>query len=396
MPLSMKIQPIDAGSSAGDHLLSDAVGLPLATLMPTKPVVKSRLRRLFRISFSEKDEPSPAPAPAMISGDAFEPSSVCLAKMVQNFIEESNERQQSPAVRCGRNRCNCFNGNGSDGSDAESDAAAVSAADVSDFLKSLVVCASVNERNVLADTARIVADKSKTCKRKDEMRKIVIEGLVYLGYDAAICKSKWEKSPSFPAGEYEYVDVIVGGERLIIDIEFRSEFEVARSTKTYKSILQILPQIFVGKSDRLSKIICILSEAAKQSLKKKGMPIPPWRKADYVQSKWLSPPTRLISAIAPPPSPLSPENSAMNSGHPSSDDLKEALKLEECSEHTQNSPQFEPLFEMSESSGEEETTKVKEKHKKKDHKFVEFKPKKCSKPGVKIVTGLTSIMEEKP
>ncbi|KAL2930952.1 hypothetical protein RDABS01_036362 [Bienertia sinuspersici] len=33
-------------------------------------------------------------------------------------------------------------------------------------------------------------------------------------------------------GAYEYVDMIVGEERLIIDIDFRLEFEVARSTKT--------------------------------------------------------------------------------------------------------------------------------------------------------------------
>ena len=126
MPLSMKIQPIDAG--AGDDR-PELVALPLVPpATAAKPVVKSRLKRLFRISIAEKDEPPPPH-----SGDAFEPSSVCLAKMVQNFIEESNERQQSPAARCSRNRCNCFNGTGSDGSDAESDA--ISAADVCDFLK---------------------------------------------------------------------------------------------------------------------------------------------------------------------------------------------------------------------------------------------------------------------
>lgn len=391
MPLSMKIQPIDAGSA--DEPRSEPVPAVVA-----KPVVKSRLKRLFRISVAEKDGPAPVQVPVQTGGgstEMFEPSSVCLAKMVQNFIEESNEKQ-SPAVRCGRNRCNCFNGNGSDGSDGESEV--VSAADVSDFLKSLVVCASVNERNVLADTARIVADKNnKASKRKDEMRKIVTEGLVSLGYDAAICKSKWEKSPSFPAGEYEYVDVIVDGERLIIDIEFRSEFEVARSTKTYKSILQTLPHIFVGKADRLSKIICILSEAAKQSLKKKGMHIPPWRKADYVQAKWLSPPTRLGSVLpptataTPPPSPLTPVGgSVINSDEPSPD---KALGDE------YESPQFVSVFEMSESSGEEEV-KVKNR-KDKDQKkkpVVEIisPSNKSTKSGVKIVTGLASIMEEKP
>ena len=89
---------------------------------------------------------------------------------------------------------------------------------------------------------------------------------------------------------------------MLIDIEFRSEFEVARSTKTYRAILQTLPHIFVGKPDRLQSIVAIVSDAAKQSLKKKGMHIPPWRKAEYVKAKWLSPYTRTtpqISAFSP-------------------------------------------------------------------------------------------------
>ncbi|KAD6453461.1 hypothetical protein E3N88_08166 [Mikania micrantha] len=45
---------------------------------------------------------------------------------------------------------------------------------------------------------------------------------------------------------------------------------------THKAVLQMLPHIFVGKPDRLQKIINIVSDAAKQSLKKKGMPLPPW------------------------------------------------------------------------------------------------------------------------
>lgn len=97
------------------------------------------------------------------------------------------------------------------------------------------------------------------------------------------------------AGEHDYVDVIKEGERFIIDIDFRSEFEIARSTKTYNSVLQTLPCIFVGKADRLEKIIHVVSEAAKQSLKKKGMPFPPWRTAEYVKAKWLSPYTRSAS-----------------------------------------------------------------------------------------------------
>lgn len=86
--------------------------------------------------------------------------------------------------------------------------------------------------------------------------------------------------------------MIVNGERFLIDVDFRSEFEIARQTNAYKALLQSLPLIFVGKSDRIRQIVSMVSEAAKQSLKKKGMHFPPWRKADYMRAKWLSSYTR--------------------------------------------------------------------------------------------------------
>ncbi|XP_028758414.1 uncharacterized protein LOC114751269 [Neltuma alba] len=297
MPFPMKIQPIDPQIHAEGPRLEQA-----------KPLVKSRLKRLFERQFHGVLRNSAAERvggeelhlakDALSDSNDFEPSSVCLAKMVQNFIEENHEKQSS-LVRCGRNRCNCFHGNGDDSSDDESDVFGSfgdsnysSTAEASEILKGLVACASVCERNLLADAAKIV-EKNKICKRKDDFcRKLVSDGLLAMGYDASICKSRWENSSSYPAGEYEFIDVIIEGERMLVDIDFRSEFEIARSTKTYKTILQTLPCIFVGKSDRLQSIISIVSEAAKQSLKKKGMHIPPWRKAEYMKAKWLSPYTR--------------------------------------------------------------------------------------------------------
>jgi hypothetical protein len=55
-------------------------------------------------------------------------------------------------------------------------------------------------RNLLTDVTKI-AETSKNCKLKDgSCLKSVANGLVSLGYDAALCKSRWEKSPSCPAG----------------------------------------------------------------------------------------------------------------------------------------------------------------------------------------------------
>ncbi|KDP21383.1 hypothetical protein JCGZ_21854 [Jatropha curcas] len=376
----MKIQPIDS------HTLDAPTRLEAV-----KPVVKSRFKRLFELQFlrnstAEKvgvvDEPHFNKEGCNVAAE-FEPSSVCLANMVQNFIEENNEKQSSAAVRCSRNRCNCFNGNCNDGSEDEldtfgglGDSNHVSSGEAIEILKSLVPCASVSERNLLADTARIV-DKNKICKRKDDFcKKIVTDGLVALGYDASICKSRWEKAPTHPAGEYEFIDVIISDERLLIDIDFRSEFEIARSTKAYKSLLQTLPHIFVGKPDRLQKIISVVSDAAKQSLKKKDMHIPPWRKAEYVKAKWLSPYTRAKPEKKQPSVPRA---------------VSEFGTVDEENNSVEDTELGDPVFALSSESSVDEKNDVMVK----EWKPPEIKPK--SFPiGVKIVTGLASVIEDEP
>lgn len=109
----LKIQPIDSEES------------PIRNEAATKPVMKSRFKRLFDLQFpnvlriSTTEKPITGAEVCGKDGEIFEPSSFCLAKMVQNFIEDSNEKQL--AQKCGRNRCNCFNGNSNDSSDEEFD-----------------------------------------------------------------------------------------------------------------------------------------------------------------------------------------------------------------------------------------------------------------------------------
>lgn len=115
----MKIQPIDSQSYEESSIRNET------TIKP--PVLRSRLKRLFDRPFPSVLRSSVADKPNAAGeaqygkdlGTEFEPSSVCLAKMVQNFIEETNEKQS--AAKCGRNRCNCFQGGSNDSSDDEFD-----------------------------------------------------------------------------------------------------------------------------------------------------------------------------------------------------------------------------------------------------------------------------------
>ncbi|GFY83607.1 cruciferin [Actinidia rufa] len=61
------------------------------------------------------------------------------------------------------------------------------------------------------------------------------------GYDAAVCASRWKACGKVPGGDHEYIDVVNykrtgGSERLIIDIDFRSHFEIARAVESYNQI----------------------------------------------------------------------------------------------------------------------------------------------------------------
>lgn len=78
-------------------------------------------------------------------------------------------------------------------------------------------------------------------------------------------------------------------ERLIIDIDFRSHFEIARAVESYDKILKSLPVVFIGSLTKLKQFLQVMAEAARFSLKQNSMPIPPWRSLAYLQAKWHSP-----------------------------------------------------------------------------------------------------------
>ncbi|KAB5557280.1 hypothetical protein DKX38_008189 [Salix brachista] len=128
----------------------------------------------------------------------------------------------------------------------------------------------------------------------NSLKKWVVMRLQRDGYEASLC-------------DYEYIDVMIMDKnisneatRLILDMDFRSQFELARPTQTYKELMNTIPSIFLGTEERLDKIISLLCSAAEESFKEKGLHIPPWRKAMYMQSKWLSENCKKVPVIPYP------------------------------------------------------------------------------------------------
>ncbi|KAK6122191.1 hypothetical protein DH2020_044070 [Rehmannia glutinosa] len=147
-------------------------------------------------------------------------------------------------------------------------------------------------KNVLTAHVRKAAQMF-SCARSNKqiVRRNVMAYLRNCGYNAAICKTKWESFGGLTAGNYEFVDVLrsESSTRYFVDLDFAAEFEIARPTSSYERLLQQLPRIFVGTSEDLRQILKVLSDAAKRSLKSRGLHLPPWRKHRFMQNKWLGP-----------------------------------------------------------------------------------------------------------
>ncbi|CAO2197643.1 unnamed protein product [Urochloa humidicola] len=103
--------------------------------------------------------------------------------------------------------------------------------------------------------------------------------------------------------EHSYVDVVVqtrSGKavRVVVELSFRAEFEVARAGAEYRALVAALPEVFVGRADRLRGVVKAMCAAAKQCMKENNMHMGPWRKHKYMQAKWLGTPERTAAVAA--------------------------------------------------------------------------------------------------
>nr|GEX15004.1 hypothetical protein [Tanacetum cinerariifolium] len=108
--------------------------------------------------------------------------------------------------------------------------------------------------------SRPISSGCRSCRMRE-----ICNRLQNSGYNSAICKSKWKSSLDIPAGQ----------------------FAMKKGSEEYNSLVCKLPEVFVGKFDRLQTVVKILSHAAKKCMKEKKMHLGPWRKERYMQAKWL-------------------------------------------------------------------------------------------------------------
>ncbi|KAK8546745.1 hypothetical protein V6N13_093788 [Hibiscus sabdariffa] len=169
-----------------------------------------------------------------------------------------------------------------------------------DKLKGLVVLVQNEddkEKLKILEQVAELARRNVSDMSSEGFKRRLMSGLRDNGFDAGLCKSRWEKFGRHPAGRYEYVDLNVNGTRYIIQVNLCGEFEIARPTTSYASLIEVFPMVFIGKPEQLKQIVRLMCRAMRESMKATNMKMPPWRQHGYMQAKWFSPYKRTTDEI---------------------------------------------------------------------------------------------------
>jgi len=73
---------------------------------------------------------------------------------------------------------------------------------------------------------------------------------------------------------------------VLVDPRFRDQFEIAHPTPRYARIVAEVPSELVAPADRLSKAVELLCAEMAVAFAATGTPVPPWRQAAAMMSKW--------------------------------------------------------------------------------------------------------------
>ncbi|XP_066310552.1 uncharacterized protein [Miscanthus floridulus] len=218
-------------------------------------------------------------------------ASACLSELVQAFLETgagaAEEGGPGPAPKE-------YDSEEEDGSGR----AAAAAASVRALLDPLAEEDVFRIRLAAAVAAAMEAEAALRAHGA-AFRRAVVRRLRGAGYDAGVCRSRWEASGGITAGTYEYVDVVAPPSasadarqraRYIVDADFRAWLEVARATPEYAAVVAEVPaSAVVAREESVGRAVRVASDAARRSLRAHGLHVPPWRKTRYMLAKWLGP-----------------------------------------------------------------------------------------------------------
>ncbi|KAI4354219.1 hypothetical protein L6164_003107 [Bauhinia variegata] len=214
-----------------------------------------------------------------------------LSELVHGFLEDDDSEKRDSVV-------------GNDVDSERVDSVADCPELVEEILRSTCVSkADPYRKRILDHVSEAVETFSFLRGEMSVLRRNVMVFLREKGYNAGICKTKWDSSGGVTAGNHEFIDVVESGpsawqnKRYFVELDFPAQFEIARPTTNYAEILNSLPKVFVGTAGELKRSVRTMCDVAKRCFRSRGLSVPPWRKNRYMQNKWFSPYRRTTNPV---------------------------------------------------------------------------------------------------
>ena len=79
---------------------------------------------------------------------------------------------------------------------------------------------------------------------------------------------------------------MVGPKQVVVEPRFKDQFVIANPTRTYETLLELVPETFVGVATDLMAALDILCKEMRTAFQETGRPLPPWRRKKSLASKW--------------------------------------------------------------------------------------------------------------
>lgn len=142
-------------------------------------------------------------------------------------------------------------------------------------------------------------------EEEEQQKELVLEAVALAlrrsGMEANLCETGWAQTSGLPAGQHKFIEILQEASsprktqgnsslpgRVIIDLEFRSHFNIVKSTSSFGSLMKQVPEVFIGSEGVLLQLVELLVEGMRMSLQAHSLPVAPWRRRRYLESKWMA------------------------------------------------------------------------------------------------------------
>jgi len=147
---------------------------------------------------------------------------------------------------------------------------------------------SIEEERIVRQVRRTVAKASHPPADVAARLQQVAHHLRRCEYDAEVCASRHSARDVLRCPKHVFLKIknVGSGSDVVVDLNFRAPFAVARATAHYAALFDVVPATFVGNESTLKCLVNFMADQLRRNFDQGDMPCPPWRERSALLNTW--------------------------------------------------------------------------------------------------------------